>query len=147
MLKSLVKSVIISLSTVASIYAAPVHTWHHIKSLTGNWAGRLVITSANENAYFTDKDGHKVGQLYNFSLNAQTPFLFGFGFSNPTDFNVSYVLTLYQVDSQHTMFSSKACQFDISAKAPAEPDIRVESYNGAKCKYKITTTGEDYKVG
>ncbi len=40
-----------------------------------------------------------------------------------------------------------ACQFDVSAKAPADPDVRVEQYNGAKCNYTINEgVGENFEV-
>ncbi|MCL9779926.1 hypothetical protein M9194_00580 [Vibrio sp. S4M6] len=136
------------------------HTWHHI-SLTDQasadqsvWLGRLTITSASEPAYFTDKDGKNEGQTYDFKLDNDTnPLVYGFGFNQGADFNVSYTVTLYQTSDitnqlGKSFFASKTCQFNVSAKGPANPDIRVEEYNGAKCSYNIVPgKGEDFTVG
>lgn len=143
-------SVALGFFITGSALASDVHTWHQIKTTNGSWNGRLVITSSNEQAYFTDQNGSNKGEIYDFVLTKGiSPFVYGFGFEN-ADFNVSYVLTLYQVagGKKHAVrFSSKACQFDVSAKGPANPDIRVESYNGASCSYAIVHgMGENFKI-
>ena len=135
--------------TWSNAQADDVHTFHHITITSGSWSGQLVITSPGENAYFTDATGNKKGSLYSFDhLTAVTPFAFGFGFAEPdTDFDVSYTLTLVEKAAKNSQFVSKACQFNISAKGPANPDIRTESYNDADCHYQVTGKGEDYTVG
>ncbi len=144
------KKFIISAATLctlltANAYASNIHTWHKINAANGNWSGRLVITSANENGYFTDAFGNNKGATYDFKVNNPIPFTFGFGFGFPADFNISYTLTLYK--TSFINFSAATCQFNISAKSPANPDIRVEKYNGAKCNYTITSKGENFQIG
>lgn len=139
------------LAMSANTWAVTPHTLHTVTAQDGVWKGRLVITSANENAYFTDANGNKIGEIYDFTLSStKAPFKYGFGFASPADFNVSYVLTLYQPDNNGgntVMFASKACQFNVSAKGPADPDIRVEPYNGAKCDYTVVPgVGENFTV-
>jgi hypothetical protein len=153
MRKTIVSATIISTLLTSSVFAADVHTWHKITADNGTWNGRLVITSSDQDAYFTDNGGINKGQTYDFKLTKTTsPFTYGFGFNlQHADFNVSYVLTLYQPADQFSqhglMFSAKACQFNVSAKGPANPDIRVEEYNGAKCLYSIVpNTGENFEV-
>lgn len=129
--------------------AAP-HTTHQVSAATGEWQGRMVVTSANQAGYFTDIAGNqKLGPLVDFRLEAKRPYQFGFAFDLPgTDFNVSYVVTLVkQPTVMAPLFASPTCQFNVSAKGPANPDVRVESYNGAKCHFTITGHGEDFYVG
>ena len=132
----------------ANTWAVTPHTLHTVTAQDGAWQGRLVITS--EDGYFTDANGNDKGQRYDFTLNAKAPFEYGFGFGSSADFNISYVLTLYQPANKGgnaVMFASKACQFDVSAKSPANPDIRVEPYNAAKCDYTVVPgVGENFTV-
>lgn len=123
--------------------AEGVHTWHDVVSKEGAWSGRLVISSGDQKGYFTDSQAKKVGQLYDFHLGTDNPFVFGFGFDfDGTDFDVSYTLTLYQ-----TSFVSKACVFNVSAKGPAQPDVRIETFNGAKCDYVVVHgRGENFSA-
>jgi len=132
------------------------HTMHNINVTDeGNWQGRLVITSADEPAYFTDQSGANKGEMYDFTLNKETsPFVYGFGFDTGADFNVSYTLTLYESTNKtaallgKSQFTSKSCQFNVSATGPAKPDIKVEKYNGSSCTFNIDSgVGENFLVG
>lgn len=131
--------------------ASPIHTMHEITADTGHWVGRLVLSSAGEGGYFTNEAGTDLGPLVDFSVDVNMPYVFGFGFKKGTDFNVSYVLTLYKSQSKENVgvgFSSKACQFNVSARSPANPDIHVISYNGATCHRDIVQgKGENFSVG
>lgn len=147
-IKKQVGIILLSMAATA-VLANDVHTWHQIKVDNGQWQAKLVITSANEQAYFTDKNSVNEGDSYSFALtSAASPFVYGFGFTN-ADFNVSYVLTAYEVTGENTaMFAAKTCQFDVSAKGPAQPDIRVEKYNGAQCSFNIVSgVGENFEIG
>lgn len=141
MMKSIITVTLFLLSFC--VRAEGVHTWHDIVSKEGRWSGRLVISSGFQNAYFTDSQAKKTGQLYDFHLEEGTPFIFGFGFDfDGTDFDVSYTLTLYEVG-----FVSKACVFNVSAKGPAQPDVRIERFNGAECEYQVVHgRGENFEV-
>lgn len=145
-------ALIMSCLFAQAAFANEPHTWHKITASNSSWAGRLVITSANQKAFFTDQDGNNKGSLYDFNALAKQPFIYGFGVTD-ADFNVSYALTLYQTDTAHDQFinpsfSNKACQFNVSAKGPADPDIRVEEYNGAKCQYTVIPgVGEYFYIG
>lgn len=108
------------------------HTLHDINVAQGAWHGRLTVTSAAQDAFFLKESGEKVGQTYDFDLAGGERLTYGLGFNlDNTDFNVSYTLTLYEKG-----FTEKACVYVVTAKGPAVPDIRVESYNGAHCDYK-----------
>lgn len=121
----------------AMAYADGVHTWQDVVSRDGLWIGRLVITSADQKAFFTDTSSTNRGELYDFSVSDDNDFAYGLGFDFVgTDFDLSYTLTLYQTDSSATGFVSKACVFNVTASAPAVPDIRVEKYNGANCDFE-----------
>jgi hypothetical protein len=140
------RSVIFLVCCVLSslVSAGGVHTWHDVVSEKGDWQGRLVISSSNQKGFFTDSSGQKKGEIYDFSLSDSAPFVFGFGFDfDGTDFDVSYTLTLYQ-----TSFASKACVFNVSAKGPAQPDVRIEKFNGASCDFEVVHgRGENFKAG
>lgn len=143
-------AIALSIATPCSIaQAGDTHTFHHVTVSSGDWHGQLVITSPGEDAYFTNASGENYGSMWAFDpVTPQAPFTFGFGFIEPgTDFNASYTLTMVKKVFTGPQFVSKACQFNISAKGPANPDIRTETYNGADCHYTITDKGEDYSVG
>lgn len=126
-----------------------IHTWQYITAKNGFWQGRLVMASANEKGFFTDANGHGKGQIYDFQLNPDKKFKFGFGFDvTQTDFNVSFTLTLYKTSNAFgsPLFTSPACVFNITAKSPANPDIRVEKFHGAICSYVVTGYGENFYV-
>ncbi len=136
--------------SVGTAQAGGSHTMHQVTASNGVWQGQLVFTTPGEAGFFTDAQGNKVASPYAFKEDhSQAPFEFGFGFTLPgTDFDVSYTLTLVKKPSGGALpqFVSPACQFNISAKGPANPDIRTESYNGADCSYKVTSKGENYFV-
>ncbi|CAE7431716.1 ANKRD17, partial [Symbiodinium sp. CCMP2456] len=49
--------------------------------------------------------------------------------------------------SSVTTFTSMACVFVITAKGPAQPDVRVETFNGAICRWQVNPGyGENYEV-
>lgn len=134
------------------VLAAGPHTTHEISAKTGEWAGCLVMASPHEAGYFTDVSGEqKWGSQVDFELKETAPFAFGFAFELPgTDFDVSYTVTLVKKSEVNglgsPLFASPACQFNVSAKGPANPDVRTESYHGADCRYIITGHGEDFLV-
>ncbi|CAE7754213.1 ANKRD17 [Symbiodinium microadriaticum] len=49
--------------------------------------------------------------------------------------------------SSVTTFTSMACVFVITAKGPAQPDVRAESFNGAICHWQVNPGyGENYQA-
>ncbi|MDF1797390.1 MAG: hypothetical protein P1U63_12720 [Coxiellaceae bacterium] len=140
----------VALTAVSSVQAMDVHTHHHVRATDGDWSGMLSFTSPHEAGFFTDKDDNKLPTQPVFSLSSQVPYYFGFGFSIPgTDFDVSYVVTV--VKSKHNglaspHFASPTCQFNVSASSPGHPDVRVSTYNGAKCQYLDNGQGGDFQV-
>ncbi len=124
-------------------YATAVHTWHDVTTDNGTWHGRLALITSDQAGYFTDKAANNKGQIYDFELDSQKIFIYGFGFEfGKTDFDVAYTLTLYQ-----TGFASKACVFVVTAKGPARPDVRISSYHDAKCNYEVVHgRGENFSV-
>lgn len=132
--------VIGSLAMSTAIYASNIHTWHTITAQNGTWNGTL--SSINEESKFETADG---SPIHNFTVDADHPIRYGFGFDHGADFNIAYTLTLTQQDTQR--FSSKACVFVITARGPANPDIRVEEFNGAKCSWVVVPhVGEDFNI-
>ncbi len=140
----------LALATSAS--AIDVHTHHYIRTNGGHWNGMLSFTSPNEAGYFTDKSDRKLPLQPTFTLDPSSPYYFGFGFSVPgTDFDVSYVVTIVKKSqSLHQvagpMFASPTCQFNVSASSPGHPDVRISTYNGAKCQYLDNGQGGDFQV-
>ncbi|MDF1761663.1 MAG: hypothetical protein P1U40_14110 [Coxiellaceae bacterium] len=140
----------ITLTAASSVQAMNVHTHHYVRANGGSWKGMLSFTSPDEAGYFADKDGNKLPAQPQFTLSAQQPYYFGFGFAIPgTDFDVSYVLTVVKskqsgVSASH--FASPSCQFNVSASSPGHPDVRISTYNGAKCQYLDNGQGGDFQV-
>ena len=129
-----------------ALTADPAHTLHKVVATKANWKGRLVIATPYENAYFVT-DAQDRGQVYDFHLSSNQPLNYGFAFRPGTDFNVSYTVTLVQ-DAAEANFVNKACVFNVSAKGPANPDIRVQAFNGAECNFKVVEgVGENFTVG
>jgi len=118
-----------------------VHTWHVITSKGGTFNGSLQVI--NEKATFVKPDGTP---LNTFILTPEQPVKFGFSFDPNDDFDVAYTLTLTEQDSfKH--FVSKTCLFVITAKGPAQPDVRYFAYNGATCSSTVVKgVGEDFSV-
>ena len=135
-MKLSITSLFLSCALAVSTAQAGVHTWHHVSAVDGHWTTQLVIASADEKGYFTDAAGTVMGPLYAFDVQSdQAPALFGFGFDIPgSDFDISYTVTMVKqkASSNSVQFVSPTCQFNVSAKGPANPDVRVETYNGAK---------------
>lgn len=116
------------------------HTWHNVYSKNGTWKGTL--QTINEDASFVAEDGSPISS---FTVSEASPQKFGFIYGEDSDFDVAYTLTLTQ--NQLELFTSKTCVFVITAKGPAQPDIRTEPYNGATCQWTLVPgVGEDFYV-
>lgn len=132
---------LMSASCVAYAKDERVHTWHKVIATAGTWQAKLSML--NQGGHFVDRGGHHVSE---FIINKDQNAEFGFVFDQGDDFDVSYTLTIIQKTSQ--AFVSKACVYVITAKGPAQPDVRPLSYNGADCQYRVVAgVGEDYIVG
>lgn len=119
------------LTTLPSAQANTPHTWHTITTHQASWKGTLQTT--NEIASFVDADGKP---LSTFILTGENPVKFGFDYdTKKDDFDVAYTLTLTKQTT--TSFVSPTCVFVVTAKGPADPDVRYFSYNGAICSVKI----------
>ena len=118
------------MSVLSTAIANPPHIWQTVSATQGNWQGKLQMI--NQGGYFVNCEGNQINQ---FSINKGQSFDFGFSFDKGDNFDVAYVLTL--VLKTPPAFVSKACVFVITASAPAQPDVRVSSFNGAKCDYNI----------
>ena len=143
---------VLLLSSSAS-FADHAHTQQTVFAQNEHWVGHLDITSGNELGFFTNGNEVNLGEHYQFNLNSNTPFKYGFGFKEPgTDFNIAYTLTLYKTVANsdgnlNTTFTAPACVFEITASSPANPDITVMHYNGASCHWTSTGIGENFTVG
>lgn len=135
---SLLLTVITGTTTIAN--AHPIHTWHTVSATHGSWQGKLYMI--NENGHFANREGN---QIKDFTVQKDQSFDYGFSFEKGADFDIAYTLTL--VEKTSAAFVSKACVYVITAEGPAKPDIRISSFNGAKCDYKIVPgRGEDFIV-
>ncbi|CAM2755565.1 hypothetical protein [Legionella worsleiensis] len=132
--------VLLAGSVNALPYCSGIHTWHNVYAKNGQW--KLTLQAINQEASFADSTCNSVkGAL----LDSESPFVYGFGFSQDADFDIAYTLTAVQ---QGPAFESRVCVFVISAKGPAQPDITALSYHGAECEWKkIPGVGEDFFVG
>ncbi len=131
-------SVFLGLLCIASGAYAQVHTWHTIKVNNGVWSASL--KAINEEASFVRADGSPIST---FSMNPNDPVIYGFQFDPKDDFDVAYTLTLTHQDTAD--FITKTCVFVITAKGPADPDIRTLEYYGAKCSWVVVPkVGEDF---
>ena len=136
----------LSMSTLATAntFDRPcgAHTWHTIYTNQEGWKGTLQMINQVDHAWFMKPDCSK---LNTFSMNAtQQTQKFGFAFDEQADFDVAYTLTLVQ-NNDAPSFTSKACVFIVTAKGPAQPDVTVKAYNGAKCDWKVVHgVGEDF---
>lgn len=137
--------VILGLSLMGSVSAQGfscqgVHTWHQVHSNQGRWQAKLQMLTQNGEFYARD-----CSVMRSFALGDAGPVEYGFAFAPDADFDVSYTLTL--TEDQGQGFTSKACVYVITAKGPAQPDIRVNAFNGAQCNYKVVPgVGEDFSV-
>ena len=145
MYKLIIKTGILAALFMGSNAQAAVHTWHNVKSVDGNWIGRLAIITAQQGGYFADEQSQSLGTSYDFTLLNDTPVIYGFGFDyETTDFNVAYTVSLYQKDS----YVAKACVYTVTASGPGIPDIRINSFNGADCKTsRASHRGTDFIGG
>lgn len=129
-----------SLLLNSAFAASHVHTWHNVVSENGSW--KATLATINEKASFVASDG---ALLNTFTITPNHSIKFGFSFDPNDDFDVAYTLTLTQ--NSITSFVSKTCVFVVTAKGPANPDIRALSYNGANCSSTVVKgVGEDFKV-
>lgn len=119
------------------------HTWHTVSSSNGTWVARLQML--NEGGSFVMRDGSSADT---FTINPNQSQEYGFTFDGDDDFDVAYSLTLTLRNTEKLpQFTSKACVFVITAKGPAQPDIKTIQYNGAQCSYTIIPgRGEDFVV-
>ncbi len=139
-MKRLLISALLSL-TASVADAQNVHTWHTIAANTGVWQARLQMI--NEGGRFVSRSGIALNQ---FLVSPSHSVDYGFAFPKGTDFDVSYSLTMTKEDKKS--FTSKACVFIITANKPADPDVRVESFHGAKCDWHVVKgVGENFTVG
>ncbi len=131
------------MGNVLAAGAPKPHTWHSVRTLEGRWAARLQMI--NEGGSFVARDGQA---LTGFMISPDHSQEYGFIFDAGDDFDVAYTLTLTETkNTTMPQFVSKACVYVVTAKGPAQPDIRVSSFNGAKCDWNVVDgVGEDFTV-
>ncbi|WP_119344170.1 hypothetical protein [Facilibium subflavum] len=127
-----------------------VHTTHHIyatndASKIKPWSVRITGIAPNEAPYFVSGDVTSSDIVLSVSKDKSAEY--GFGFYQGSDFNVAYTLTA--IDTSQTADASqhktKSCTFIVGANGPANPNITVKNYQGAKCTYKDETgNGVDF---
>ena len=96
-----------------------------------------------------------------FDLKAGEVETFGFAFDNNATFDIIFTVTiirtgLTEIDqkeeesrddyNRRRLITGHGCVFVTSAAGVAQPDIRVEEYNGALCWWEPTNIGENYFV-
>ena len=119
------------------------HTWHTVSTASGTWEAKLQML--NQGGSFVTREGALIND---FAISPSHSQDYGFIFDDGDDFDVAYSLTMVEKSSNALLFKSKACVYVITASGPAKPDIRVSSFNGAKCDYKVIHgVGEDFMVG
>lgn len=130
--------------SIATAGPGTVHTWHTVSASDGTWNAKLQMI--NQGGFFVAPGGIAINDFSIAPTHSQD---YGFGYLPGSDFDIAYTLTLVQEKSNSlTRFTSKACVFVITAFAPAKPDVRISSFNGAKCETKfVQGRGQDFMVG
>ena len=105
------------------------HSWHYVT--TDDFANCQLGQAYEFNFYFTDLDG---SFLNNFTVTPDSPFSYEM-VSNGSDFQMLYTLSCVQYSSTKNQ-TPKVC-FVVGADAPAQPNIQIVNYYGAKGGYKI----------
>lgn len=143
MIKQIIACLAACLSTSTVLAESPTpHTWHTVATAAGQWVGKLQML--NQGGHFITHDGGKVNK---FEISPEQALDYGFIYDRGDDFDVAYTLTLVE-KSERPAFQSKACVYVITAAGPANPDVRVSSFNGARCDYKVVKgRGENFIVG
>lgn len=145
MIKMMLKSACLLATLVTTCALADnktPHTWHTVRAENGTWDAKLQML--NQGGSFVTRDGVS---LNNFTINPAKTLDYGFIFYDGADFDVAYTLTMIERNSDNLRFQSKTCVYLITASGPAKPDIRVSSFNGAKCDYRVVHgKGEDFMV-
>lgn len=144
-MKCILRSQIITIVTILSAATmtneATAYTWHTVRTSAGEWTANIGMI--NEAGFFVNRKGERINS---FLIDANHSYDFGFGFDDNADFNIAYSLTVVQ-NEKVKQFTSKACVFIITATAPAKPDIKTMSYNGAKCdSVTVPHQGVDFNV-
>jgi len=136
-------AMIFGANAMAESHSKP-HTWHTVRALDGQWVAKLQML--NESGSFVTREDTA---LTAFTLSPSHSQDYGFKFAPGADFDIAYTLTLTQTNAAMTpQFVSKACVYVVTASGPAKPDIRVSSFNGAKCDWNVVAgIGEDFTVG
>ncbi|WP_115703159.1 hypothetical protein [Legionella sainthelensi] len=119
----------------------PVHTWHKVNSLQGEW--EVNFRMINEDGLFVDEACQPINRV---QISTANPLTYGFGFKEDATFDIAYTVTAVQL-AKGSGFESKACVFVVTANGPAQPDIQALGYHGATCQWKIIPgVGEDFSV-
>ena len=117
------------------------HTYHNVTS--NNCANCQFAHLFETNFYFVNIETNE--PVNKFMINANITFQYGFVITNETTFNLLYALTCTQ-NNNKTEQSPKVA-FIIGADGPAQPNINVINYYGAKGAYQIVPgIGENYQV-
>lgn len=144
-IKKLLLGLIVAGSAVltGNAMSAP-HTWHTVRALKGTWVAKLQML--NEGGSFVARDNTR---LNTFTVSPEHEQDYGFQFDTGDDFDVAYTLTLTEKSpAAMPQFTSKVCVYVVTAKGPAQPDIRIETFNGAKCDWNVVRgIGEDFLIG
>ncbi len=148
-MQSLLKVIFLSgIVSSSTLFATGVHTTHTISVLNdAKWNIRITEIAPDENAYFSS--GSVSSPVLDLIADKNNPAEYGFGFGDGTDFNVSYTITAIDQStkadaSQH---KTRSCTFVVGANGPANPNIKIENYQGANCSYKVIPgQGEDFTL-
>lgn len=128
---------------LSSALFATAHTWHEVSvsDESGAWSCQLADV-VEAGFYFVDQNKERIEK---FSISPTAPFKFGMVLSKLDNFNMKYTLACTRDDNKFA--GSSQVVFIIGAKGPADPDIRIEEYAGAKGSWETNPgVGENYSV-
>jgi hypothetical protein len=130
------------LITILSISTSSTpHTYHNVSA--NGYAVCQFAHLYEMNFYFVDTSNNE--PINKFTLNPNTTQGYGLVITERSNFNMLYALTCTQ-DNNLTAQSPKVA-FVIGADGPAQPNINVINYYGAKGTFQIIVgVGEDYQV-
>lgn len=126
---------VISLNTLASPFPCQnAHFWQKVSAIDSNWTVEQTLINEKGN-FVTNAPECENKKTYSYAVNIGQDNQNGFHFAKGSDFNIAFTITAVENSASlpDAKFVSKSCVFIVTATGPAQPDVHITNYNGAKC--------------